>query len=186
MFCGVNCTTMEKKWYIVQVYANFEKKVAEALRERAAALGLGDAFGEILVPSEKVVNVRRGRKIDVDRKFFPGYILVEMELSDAAFHLVKNIPKVSGFLGGDQEPTPVSQAEVQRIKNLTEEGRDTRKSSLSFEVGEAVRVIDGPFLSFNGLVEEVDKERERLKVSVSIFGRATPVELEYNQVERTD
>lgn len=177
---------MEKKWYIVQVYANFEKKVAEALRERAAALGLSTVFEEILVPSERVVTVRRGRKIDVDRKFFPGYILVKMEFSDAAFHLVKNTPKVSGFLGGDQEPTPIPEAEVQRIKALTEEGGEAAKSSLSFEVGEAVRVVDGPFLSFTGVVEEVDKARRRLKVSVSIFGRATPVELEYDQVERVE
>ncbi|MEI2384035.1 transcription termination/antitermination protein NusG [Breoghania sp. JC706] len=175
---------MTKRWYIVHAYSNFEKKVAESIREKAESNGLSDLFDEILVPTEKVVEVRRGRKVDAERKFFPGYVLVKMEMTDDAYHLIKNTPRVTGFLGSDNRPMPISEAEAQRILHQVQEGVDRPKPSISFEVGEQVRVSDGPFASFNGLVEEVDDERARLKVAVSIFGRATPVELEYAQVEK--
>jgi transcriptional antiterminator NusG len=176
---------MTKRWYIVHAYSNFEKKVADAIRERAAAAGLEDCFEEIVVPMEEVVEVRRGRKISTERKFFPGYVLVKMDMNDRAFLLIKNTPKVTGFLGADNKPQPISETEAQRILNQVKEGVDRPKPSISFEIGEQVRVADGPFASFNGHVEEVDEERARLKVAVSIFGRATPVELEYGQVEKT-
>ncbi|MEP2954941.1 MAG: transcription termination/antitermination protein NusG [Stappiaceae bacterium] len=175
---------MAKRWYIVHAYSNFEKKVAESIKEKAAQKGLEDLFEEILVPTEKVVEVRRGRKVDAERKFFPGYVLVKMDMTNDAFHLIKETPKVTGFLGADQKPMPISEAEAQRIINQVQEGVERPKPSISFEIGEQVRVADGPFASFNGLVEEVDDERARLKVAVSIFGRATPVELEYGQVEK--
>lgn len=175
---------MTKRWYIVHAYSNFEKKVADAIRERAAAAGLEESFEEIVVPMEEVVEVRRGRKVATERKFFPGYVLVKMDLNDRAFSLIKNTPKVTGFLGADNKPQPISEAEAQRIMNQVKEGVDRPKPSISFEIGEQVRVADGPFASFNGHVEEVDEERARLKVAVSIFGRATPVELEYGQVEK--
>jgi transcription termination/antitermination protein NusG len=175
---------MTMRWYIVHTYSNFEKKVAEAIREKASATGLGENFQEILVPTEKVVEVRRGRKIDTERKFFPGYVLVRMDMTDDAYHLIKNTPKVTGFLGADNKPTPISDGEAQRILQQVQEGIERPKPSIHFDVGEQVRVADGPFASFNGTVEEVDEERARLKVAVSIFGRATPVELEYGQVEK--
>jgi transcriptional antiterminator NusG len=175
---------MEKRWYIVHAYSNFEKKVAESIREQAKQRGLTDLFAEIMVPTEKVVEVRRGRKIDTERKFFPGYVLVKMELTDEAFHLIKNTPKVTGFLGADNKPMPISEAEAMRIVNQVQEGVERPKSSISFEIGENVRVADGPFASFSGVVEEIDEARSRVKVAVSIFGRATPVELEYGQVEK--
>ncbi len=175
---------MAKRWYIVHAYSNFERKVAEAIKERAQQQGLEDSFDEVLVPTEKFVEVRRGRKVDAERKFFPGYVLVKMEMSDDAYHLINDTPKVSGFLGNDKKPMPISEAEAQRILNQVQEGVETPKPSVSFEVGEQVRVSDGPFASFSGLVEEVDEERARLKVTVSIFGRATPVELEYGQVDK--
>ncbi|MGA8771197.1 MAG: transcription termination/antitermination protein NusG [Rhodomicrobium sp.] len=175
---------MTKRWYIVHAYSNFEKKVADAIRERATAAGLEDCFEEIVVPMEEVVEVRRGRKVSTERKFFPGYVLVKMDMNDRAFLLIKNTPKVTGFLGADNKPQPISETEAQRILNQVKEGVDRPKPSISFEIGEQVRVADGPFASFNGHVEEVDEERARLKVAVSIFGRATPVELEYGQVEK--
>ncbi|MGE0231822.1 MAG: transcription termination/antitermination protein NusG [Flavobacteriaceae bacterium] len=175
---------MTKRWYIVHTYSNFEKKVAESIKEKAAQVGLADAFEQVLVPTEKVVEVRRGRKIDAERKFFPGYVLVKMDLSDRAFHLIKNTPKVTGFLGAADRPVPISEAEAQRILNQVQEGIERPKPSVHFEIGEQVRVSDGPFASFNGTVEEVDEDRARLKVAVSIFGRATPVELEYGQVDK--
>jgi transcription termination/antitermination protein NusG len=175
---------MAKRWYIVHTYSNFEKKVADAIREKAAATGLAEDFEEILVPTEKVVEVRRGRKIDAERKFFPGYVLVRMEMSDEAYHLIKNTPKVTGFLGSDTKPVPISDGEAERILQQVQEGIERPKPSIHFEIGEQVRVADGPFTSFNGTVEEVDEERSRVKVAVSIFGRATPVELEYGQVEK--
>jgi len=175
---------LDKRWYIVHAYSNFEKKVAESIREQAGQRGLADLFDEILVPTEKVVEVRRGRKIDAERKFFPGYVLVKMALTDDAYHLIKNTPKVTGFLGSDNRPMPISEAEANRIIHQVQEGVERPKPSVSFEVGEQVRVSDGSFASFNGLVEEVDEVRARLKVAVSIFGRATPVELEYGQVEK--
>ncbi|WP_097153289.1 transcription termination/antitermination protein NusG [Cohaesibacter gelatinilyticus] len=175
---------MAKRWYIVHAYSNFEKKVAEAIREKADQTGLGDLFDEVLVPTEKFVEVRRGRKVESERKFFPGYVLVKMAMTDDAYHLIKNTPKVTGFLGNDNKPMPISNAEADRLLNQVQEGVEKPMPTVSFEVGEQVRVSDGPFASFNGLVEEVDEERARLKVTVSIFGRATPVELEYNQVEK--
>jgi transcriptional antiterminator NusG len=173
------------KWYIVHAYSNFEKKVAESIREQARTQGLDESFSEILVPTEDVIEIRRGRKINAERKFFPGYVLVKMDLSDEAYHLVKNTPKVTGFLGSGLKPMPVSEREVARIIGAIEEGVERPKPTISFDVGETVRVIDGPFASFNGSVEQVDEERARLRVTVSIFGRATPVELEYSQVEKT-
>lgn len=175
---------MAKRWYIVQAYSNFERKVAEAIKEKITATGAGHLFDEVLVPTEKVVEVRRGRKVDAERKFFPGYVLVKMELTDEAFHLIKNTPKVSGFLGADNRPAPISETEAQAILQQVQEGVERPRPSVSYEVGEKVKVSDGPFASFDGLVEEVDEERARLKVEVSIFGRPTPVELEFGQVEK--
>ena len=173
------------KWYIVHAYSNFEKKVAESIREQAKQHNLEDCFSEILVPTEDVVEIRRGRKINAERKFFPGYVLVKMDLSDEAYHLIKNTPKVTGFLGSASKPQPVSEKEVQRIVGAIEEGVERPKPTIRFDLGEKVKVTDGPFASFDGVVESVDEERTRLRVSVSIFGRATPVDLEYSQVEKT-
>jgi transcription termination/antitermination protein NusG len=175
---------MDKRWYIVHAYSNFEKKVAESIREQAKQRGLADHFEDILVPTEKVTEVRRGRKVDTERKFFPGYVLVKMNLTDEAFHLIKNTPKVTGFLGADNKPMPISENEAMRILHQVQEGVERPKPSISFEIGENVRVSDGPFASFSGVVEEIDEARSRVKVAVSIFGRATPVELEFTQVEK--
>jgi transcription termination/antitermination protein NusG len=175
---------MAMRWYIVHAYSNFERKVAESIKERAAAAGLSDQFEEVLVPMEEVVEMRRGRKVSSERKFFPGYVLVKMELNDETYHLIKSTPKVTGFLGTENKPIPITEEEAGRILQQVQEGVERPKPSVTFEIGEQVRVADGPFASFNGLVEEVDEERARLKVAVSIFGRATPVELEYAQVEK--
>ena len=175
---------MSTRWYIVHAYSNFEKKVAESIREQAVQRHLADKFEEILVPTESVVEVRRGRRINSERKFFPGYVLVKCDLTDQVFHLIKNTPKVTGFLGSDNKPMPISEAEADRIKGQVAEGVDRPKSTIRFDIGETVRVADGPFASFNGTVEEVDEGRSRVKVAVSIFGRPTPVELEYSQVEK--
>ena len=173
------------KWYIVHAYSNFEKKVAETIREQARNQGLADSISDILVPTEDVVEIRRGRKINTERKFVPGYVLVKMNLSDEVFHLIKNTPKVTGFLGSGSKPMPVSEKEIQRIVGAVEEGAERPKPTIRFDIGETVKVTDGPFASFDGVVESVDEDRARLHVSVSIFGRATPVELEYDQVEKT-
>ncbi len=175
---------MAMRWYIVHAYSNFERKVAESIKERAAAAGLSEQLAEVLVPMEEVVEMRRGRKVASERKFFPGYVLVKMELNDQTYHLIKNTPKVTGFLGTENKPIPITEDEAGRILQQVQEGVERPKPSVTFEIGEQVRVADGPFASFNGLVEEVDEERARLKVAVSIFGRATPVELEYGQVEK--
>jgi len=175
---------MAKRWYVVHVYSGFEKKIAQQIKEQAAQKGLADQIDEVLVPSEEVVELRRGQKVNAERKFFPGYVLVKMELSDEAWHLVKDTPKVTGFLGTKIRPSPITEAEAERIMKQTTEGVERLRPAILFEIGEQVRVADGPFTSFNGTVEEVDEERGRVKVSVSIFGRSTPVELEYSQVEK--
>ena len=176
---------MDKRWYIVHAYSNFERKVAESIREQAKSRGLSHLFEEVMVPTEKVVEVRRGRKVDAERKFYPGYVLVKVDLTDEAYHLIKNTPKVTGFLGADKsKPTPITEIEAARIQHQVQEGIERPKPAITFEVGEQVRVSDGPFASFNGTVEEVDDARSRVKVAVSIFGRATPVELEFTQVEK--
>ena len=177
---------MAKRWYIVHAYSNFENKVAESIREKAATQGLDHLFEEVLVPKDTVVEVRKGRKVNAERKFFPGYVLVKMDMTDQAYHLIKNTPKVTGFLGADKsKPVAIPDSEAERIKGQDAEGVERPKPSISFEIGEQVRVADGLFASFNGTVEEVDEGRARLKVAVSIFGRATPVDLEYGQVEKT-
>ena len=177
---------MSKKWYIVHAYSNFEKKVAESIKERAEIENLDNAFDEIIVPTEEVIELRRGRKINREKRFFPGYVLVNMDLTDETFHLVKNTPKVTGFLGAEHgtKPHPVSKEEIDRIINRVEETADGPRPSVIFEIGEQVRVSEGPFASFNGHVEEIDEEKSKLKVAVSIFGRPTPVELQYTQVEK--
>ena len=175
---------MAQRWYVVHVHSGFEKKVAQSLQEQSVVKGMENWFDKILVPTEEVVEMRRGSKVNSERKFFPGYVLVKMEMNEDSYHLVKNTPKVTGFLGAGNKPVPISQNEADRILQQVKEGVDRPKPSVTFQVGEEVRVNDGPFQSFNGQVEDVDEERARLKVSVSIFGRSTPVELEYGQVEK--
>ena len=175
---------MALQWYVIHVYSGFERKVAQSIEEQAKQAGMTDVIERVLVPTEEVVEIRRGSKVNAERKFFPGYVLVNMEMTDETWHLVKNTPKVTGFLGGRGRPTPISEAEAERIMRQVQEGIERPKPAITFEIGEQVRVCDGPFNSFNGFVEDVDEERARVKVAVSIFGRATPVELEYSQVEK--
>ena len=174
----------DMKWYVMQVYSGFERKVAESIMEQAKQSHLSDKIEEVLVPTEEVVEMRRGSKVKAERKFFPGYVLVKMEMTDETWHLVKDTPKVTGFLGGRGRPAPISEDEAKRIMSQVKEGIERPKPSVTFEIGEQVRVCDGPFTSFNGTIDDVDEERARVKVAVSIFGRSTPVELEYAQVEK--
>lgn len=175
---------MAARWYVAHVYSGFESKVAQAIHEQAAKKNLTELIEDVQVPTEQVVELRRGQKVDAERKFFPGYVLIKMQLTDETWSMVKNIAKVTGFLGSRGKPMPISQSEADRILQQVQEGIERPKPTISFEIGETVKVCDGPFASFNGIVEEVDEERTRLKVAVSIFGRATPVELEYGQVEK--
>lgn len=176
---------MAHRWYIVHCYSGFEKKVAQSITEQAAQHGLDEMFDNVLVPSEEVVEMRGGKKVSSERRFFPGYVLVHMDMTDQTWHLVRNTPKVTGFLGSGQKPMPIPDHEAERVMSQVQEGVERPRPSITYEIGETVRVADGPFTSFNGTVQEVDEERARLKVAVSIFGRATPVELEYTQVEKT-
>ena len=175
---------MTKRWYSVHVLSNFEKKVAEAIREAAAQQGLSDEIEEILVPTEEVTEVRRGQKVNVERRFMPGYVLVRMDMTDRAYHLIKDTPRVTGFLGPQGRPTPLRESEVARLLNQVEEGLERPRPAITFEIGETVSVTDGPFEGFTGTVEDVDEAAARLKVSVTIFGRSTPVDLEYAQVSK--
>jgi transcriptional antiterminator NusG len=175
---------MAMRWYVIHVYSSFERKVAQSIDEQAKQSGMDEFFEQVLVPVEEVVEMRRGNKVQSERKFFPGYVLARMEMTDETWHLVKNTPKVTDFLGDKGRPIPISDLEASNILQQVQEGIESPKPSVIFEVGEQVRVCDGPFNSFNGMVEEVDEERARLKVAVSIFGRATPVELEYAQVAK--
>jgi transcriptional antiterminator NusG len=177
-------TNLNAKWYIVHTYSNFEKKVSEEIKRQAVIQGLNDLIEEVMVPTEEVIEVRRGQKVNAERKFLPGYVLVRAKLTDECYHLIKNVAKVTGFLGQNNKPMALRQSEVERILSQVHEGSERPKPSVMFEIGEQVRVADGPFTSFNGVVEEVDEDRSRLKVAVSIFGRATPVELEFTQVEK--
>lgn len=176
---------MAARWYVLHVYSGFESKVAEAIRDKAKKQGLEDKVEEILVPMEEVVEIKRGQRVNAERKFFPGYVLARLDMDDNVWHLIKNTPKVSGFLGaGGNKPVPISEAEAQRILRQVQEGVDRPRPSVIYDIGEEVKVTDGPFASFNGFVEEIDEDKAKLKVSVSIFGRATPVELEFSQVEK--
>lgn len=175
---------MAARWYVLHVYSGFEKKVAQSIRDQAKQKALDDRIEQVMVPVEEVVEVRRGAKVQSERKFFPGYVLLKMDMNDETWHLVKNTPKVTGFLGDKGKPIAISETEANRILHQMQEGVERPKPAITFEVGEQVRVVDGPFTSFNGMVEEIDEDRARLKVSVSIFGRSTPVELEYAQVEK--
>ena len=175
---------MAMRWYVLHVYSGFENKVAEAIKDKAKKKGLSDRVEDIMVPKEEVVEVKRGQKVNTERKVFPGYVLAKVDMSDHVWHMIKDTPKVTGFLGAANKPSPISEKEASRLLQQLQEGVERPKNLVSFEIGEEVKVSEGPFASFNGTVEEVDEERSKLKVSVSIFGRATPVELEYGQVEK--
>lgn len=174
----------KKRWYVLHVYSGFENKVAEAIRDKAKKKGLEDRIEEILVPTEKVVEVRKNKRVDTEHKFFPGYVLAKLQLDDEVWHLIKDTPKVTGFLGASNKPSPISEKEAESLIRQIQEGVDRPRPSVIYDIGEEVKVTDGPFASFNGFVEDIDEEKGKLKVSVSIFGRATPVELEYSQVEK--
>jgi transcriptional antiterminator NusG len=175
---------MAKRWYVLHVYSGFENKVAEAIQDKANKQGLGDRIEQVMVPTEEIVEVRRGQKVSAERKFFPGYVLAKIDMSDDVWHMIKNTPKVTGMLGAGNKPHPITEAEAERLIKQMQEGVDHPRPSVTFEIGEEVKVAEGPFASFNGTVEEVDEEKGRVKVSVSIFGRATPVDLEFAQVEK--
>lgn len=174
------------KWYVLHVYSGFESKVAENIKEKAEKQGLDQFVEEIMVPTEEVVEVKRGQRVNAERKFFPGYVLAKLDMNDNVWHMIKDTPKVSGFLGaGGNKPVPITEREAQNLIKQVQEGIDRPRPSVTYDVGEEVKVIDGPFASFAGMVEEIDEEKQKLKVTVSIFGRATPVELEYAQVEKS-
>jgi transcription termination/antitermination protein NusG len=175
---------MAMRWYVLHVYSGFENKVAETIKDKARKKGLADKVEDIMVPKEEVVEVKRGQKINSERKVFPGYVLAKIDMNDDVWHMIKDTPKVTGFLGASNKPAPISEKEAARLLQQLQEGVERPKSSITFDIGEEVKVAEGPFASFNGVVEEVDEEKGRLKVSVSIFGRATPVELEFGQVEK--
>ena len=175
---------MDARWYVVNVYSGSEKKVAESIKEQAVLKGMEDRILEVMVPTEEVVEMKKGARVNSERKFFPGYVLVKMVMSDDAWHIIRNTPRVSGFLGSRNKPQPITEVEAQRIIKQMTEGVERPRTAIEFENGEQVRVIDGPFASFVGVVEEIDAEKMRLKLSVSIFGRSTPVELEFSQVEK--
>jgi len=176
---------MAKRWYVVHAFSGFEKQVQRSMAERIARAGMEDMFGEVLVPTEEVVEMKGGQKRRSDRKFFPGYVLVEMEMNDETWHLVKEVPKVMGFIGGTSgNPAPITEKEADTILSRVQEGVDKPRPKILFEPGEMVRVVDGPFNDFNGTVEEVNYEKSRLRVAVLIFGRSTPVELDFHQVEK--
>ena len=171
-------------WYIVQAYSGFEKKVVDSIKEELKKRKLDENLGEIIVPTHQVTEVKKGKRSKKEKKYFPGYVLIKVNLNNEIYHLIKNLQKVSGFLGSANKPTPITDAEIQRILGQVSESAINQKSGISFEIGEKVKVCDGPFASFSGLIEEIDEEKSRLKVSVSIFGRPTPVDLEFNQVEK--
>ena len=172
------------RWYVLHVYSGYENKVSDAIHEKARKLKLADRVGEIMVPTEEVVEVKRGQRVNAKRKFFPGYVLAKLDMSDEVWHMIKDTPKVTDFLGANNKPAPISEREANQLIQQIQEGVDRPRPSIVFDIGEEVKVSDGPFASFNGIVEEIDEEKAKLKVSVSIFGRATPVELEYSQVEK--
>jgi transcriptional antiterminator NusG len=173
-----------KRWYVLHVYSGFEGKVAEAIREKARKQGIEDHIEDIMVPTEEVVEIKRGKRENTERKVFPGYVLAKMQMSDEIWHLVKDTPKVTGFLGAGNKPSPISEKEAERLIQQLKEGIEKPRSAINFDIGEKVKVMEGPFASFEGVVEDIDEDKGRVKVSVSIFGRATPVELEFGQVEK--